>query len=285
MHPIDRKNRRYSSIILIIALIIALFTVIRNPYYIIALGIFAFYAMTLQLEAIPKFILIALLTIFTYPTIYFIEYLLAKDGALPTGDAYEQFIQSALYTSFVLTIPLFAFSIYFVQLVKTADNEKDHYDLIKNYPYLICSEHHTRTKSYSSFGYKGVKCRVGRKCLVHNNIKVSVKLVGLIGLIENGKAIDKDYYVSLWDHRYKKIRYGDYDIIEIHENKYLKNYDFIISKIITFFANEIRRYKPINEVIVKVIGNPPLSENTKRLLERHFLKVEYLIPELEEVEA
>jgi hypothetical protein len=283
MHPIDRKNKRYSIVILAIALIIASVCIARNPYYSIAIGIFAIYSVTLQIEIMPKVILVALLTVFTFPAIYFTEYLLANQGILPINDPLRQFSQSAMLTAFVLIAPLFAFSIYFIQLVKTAENEKDHYDVIEKHPYVICTEHFTRTKKYTSFTYKGVKCRVGKKCLAHNHIKPAVHLIGLIGMIENGKSVDNDYYVTLWDHRYRKIRYGDYDIIEIHESNEVKDYDFIIAKIITFFDNEINRYKPINRVEVRIVGNPVLSENTIRLLEKHFMKVEYYVYEQEEV--
>ncbi len=283
MHPIDRKNKRYSIVIFSIALIIALACLVHNPYYLLAIVFFAIFTTTLQMELAPQVVLIALLTIFTLPAIYLTEYLLAKDGVLPVDDAYRQFLRSATLTVFVLIVPLFAFSIYFIQMVKTAENEKDHYDVIEKYPYVICTEHFTRTNKYASFTYKGVKCRVGKKCLAQNYIKPAVQLIGLIGLIENGNTIDNNYYVTLWDHRYWKIRYGDYDIIEIHESDEVKDYDFIIAKLITFFSNEINRYKPINRVEVRIVGKPALSENTIRLLKKHFLKVEYYVYEQEEM--
>ena len=283
MHPIDRKNKRYSIVILTIAVIIATVGIIRNPYYSIIIGVFAIYAMTLPIDIVPKIVLVALLSIFTLPAIYFTEHILANQGALPVNDLLRQFMQSATLTTFALIVPLFAFSIYFIQLVKTAENEKDHYEVIEKHPYVICTEHFTRTKKYTSFTYKGIKCRVGKKCLVHNQIKPAVNLVGLIGRIEEGKTLNNDYYVTLWDHRYRKIRYGDYDVIEIHKNNEVKDYDFIIAKVITFFSNEINRYKPIDRVKVRIIGNPGFSANTIRLLEKHFMKVEYYVYEPEEV--
>jgi len=285
MHPIDKKNKIYASVIFVIALAILIFSLVRNPYYAIGLGVLVFFVVTLPLDVIPKFILLSLWVIFSLPAIYLAEYLLIADGILLSDDAYQQFIESALLTIFVLIVPLFAFTIYFIQLVNTAYNEKEHYDVIEKHPYIICTEHHTRTKKYSSFTYKGVKCRIGKKCLARNKIKHAVKLVGLIGLLENGKSVDNSYYVTLWDHQYRKIRYGDYDVIEIHENAEVKNYDFIISKIILFFTNEIKRFKPMREVVIIIVGRPKISENTKRMLEKHFLKVVYLVPELQEVEV
>jgi hypothetical protein len=285
MHPIDKKNKRYSVVILVLALIISVFCIINNSYYAIVTGIFAIYSITFRIEVVPKIVLVGILTIVAFPSIYLIEYLF-NQGAIPSNSPIE--LGSAMsigYTSLVLLFPLFVLSLYFLQIVKTAKNQKDHYEVIDKHPYIICNEHYTRTKKYKSFTYKGVKCRVGKKCLIHSNIQKAVHLVGLIGLIEDGKTVDNDYYITLWDHRYRKIRYGDYDIIEIHENNEVKDYDFIIAKVITFFSNEINRYKPFNEVLVKVIGNPPISENTKRLLEKHFMSLEYVVPELGEVYA
>jgi len=283
MHPTLKKNKKYAGIIFVIAIIISFFCIIRNPYYLIAIGVLAFYTVTLQIEWVPKLVLTALMTIFVFSAIYIVENLLATEGTFSKADQLDQFIQSAIYVTIVMIIPLFVLSIYFVQVVQTAENEKEHYDVIHKHPYVLCTEHHTRTKKYTSFVYKGVKCRVGKKCLSQNHIIPAVNLVGLIGVIETGKVIENDYYVTLWDHRYRKIRYGDYDIIEIHESDEVKDYDFIISKIITFFTNEINRYKPLNRVAIRVIGNPDYDENTKRLLEKHFLKVEYFETKSESV--
>jgi hypothetical protein len=119
-------------------------------------------------------------------------------------------------------------------------------------------------------------CRVGKICHKNKSLIKANELIGLIGVMERGKLINDEYYVTLWDHRLRKIRYGDYDIIEIHNNKDINDYDFVISKVITFFYNEIDRYKPLKEVDIRIIGDLPISENTLHLLQKHFSKLEFI---------
>ena len=108
-------------------------------------------------------------------------------------------------------------------------------------------------------------------------------MIGFLGISFKKQAMNGDFYIVLWNPKSRKITNGDYDIIEIHESSKIKDYDAIISKIIDFLYNEIKRFKPINEVVVRIIGNPQISESTKRRLEEHFLKVEYLVPKLEKI--
>ncbi len=276
MHPIDKRNKTYASIIAVLAIAILAFYLLQNTYFLIALGALAIVAMTIPINFPSKLVLLALWVILIFPLINLTDYLFDINYVLKKNDEYLQFMRIVVFVITVSITPMFVFTIYYVQVVRTAKKEKKYYNIIEKYPHTICSEHHTRTKKYNYFTYKGLKCRIGKRCLVHNNIKPAIKLVGLIGMIENGKVADNNYYVTLWDHRYRKIRYGDYDVIEIHENPEVWNYDFIISKIILFFTNEIRRFKPMSDVSVVVVGHPPLAENTKRLLEDRFKTVEFI---------
>jgi hypothetical protein len=89
------------------------------------------------------------------------------------------------------------------------------------------------------------------------------------------QTIENNYYITIWDNLEEKVTDGDFDIIEIHKSQEIENYDKVIDKVVRFLYNEVDRYKPLNQVTVKVIGNIELTENTKRLLKKHFFKVEY----------
>ena len=149
-------------------------------------------------------------------------------------------------------------------------------DLIENFPYLICQEHLARTKIKNIFGYKKVVCRIDKNCVkYYKRIIVWKYLVGRIGDFKDTRFNNDSYYVDIWNHETKEIRDGDYDIIQIHENDVIEDFDGVIVKVVSYFYNELKRFKPISEVIVKIIGQPKISESTKRLLEKRFLKVEY----------
>ena len=285
MHPVDKKNMWLASTMLLMATIIATSFIFNNNHYAIPLVVLFLIAFSNNMELTHRLVLMAVFVVISFSVMGVVDHFLSKDASTIDMSKGDYFYLLATFAGILLIIPLFFTYAYFIQLTATIKNAKTHYSVIENSPYLICTEHHTRTKEYSMLGYKGVKCRKGKKCLRKKSIVHAVRLVGLIGIIENGKSVNNDYYVTLWDHRYRKIRYGDYDIIEIHESKDVKDYDFIISKIIAFFTNEINKYKPINEVFVRVVGRPSIAENTKRLLQKHFLKVEYLVGELEEVEV
>ncbi|MEN8118751.1 MAG: hypothetical protein ABFS35_00290 [Bacteroidota bacterium] len=280
MHPIDKKNKNFAIIILTIAVFVAVFCIFRNKYYLIALAAFGILALANTLNVKHRLVLMGIFVAIGFPVILVLDYYLSQDVSFTTKGAYEHFWMSFIFAAIILITPFFFAYAYFIQIIITATSQKIHYAIIEKYPYLICTEHYTRTRDYTIMGYRSVRCRKGKKCLRRNKIGMAVRLVGLIGLIENDKLFENDYYVTLWDHRSGKIRYGDYDVIEIHNNEEIKDYNFVISKIITFFYNEIDRYKLINEVSIRVVGDVPISENTKRLLEQHFLKVEYLTEEL-----
>lgn len=77
----------------------------------------------------------------------------------------------------------------------------------------------------------------------------------------------------MWYHRYIKIRYGDYDIIEIRNSNEIEDYDFAILKVFTFFNNEIDRYKPIKLTKIRIVDNPLIPDNTMHLLHNNFERV------------
>lgn len=276
MNSFDKRNRIYISIIAGLAVVITLVSLIIDSHNIFPLIVFIIAALTNNLKLIHRIIFLGIITIIAFPIILLIGHLLPKENFSDPHFVLNQYLVT-LYCSApaVAIVVVIAYFLY-TQTLETALNQKKHNEIIGKFPYLICRKHLTRTKEYSTLGYKSVSCRIGKRCLRKADIQHTVNLVGLIGMIENGKTVSNDYFVTLWDHRYRKIRYGDYDIIEIHESNEMKDYDFVISKIITFFYNEINRFKPLREVTLRIVGNPPISENTKRMMHKHFLNVEYI---------
>jgi hypothetical protein len=159
------------------------------------------------------------------------------------------------------------------KLQKFAQREKRDYAKIQNYPNLICKKHLSRIVLKDMLVYKNIQCRINDEC-DENDVIHARQLIAVIGKSIN-QTIGDDYYVNIWDRQEGKVIDGDFDIIEIHKSKEIENYDAIINNVIRYYSNEINRYKPISQVIVSVFGDIELSENTKRLMEKHFLKVEY----------
>jgi hypothetical protein len=178
---------------------------------------------------------------------------------------------------FSVAIP-FLFYKFWGRIIKNildaATNEKSSYSIMKKHPYLICTEHHLRPDLKKRFGYKNINCRMEDKCLADDKVIYAKNIIGVLGKdVIHGSSND-NYYIPIWNENEQRIDNADYDIIEIHESSEIKDYNAVINKIIDFLYNEINRYKPINEVVVKIIGNPQISESTKRRLEEHFFKVE-----------
>ena len=275
MHPVDKKNKILLIIIAVFAIPLTLIAIIRNPFNLMVLVVLAILAFANSINTKHSIILLGILTVTGFSMILAMDYYLVSHGY---SDIENGSFKHFLLIMFFLVpgfIPLMLVHLYFYDVLKVSASQKEYFDLINKSPYLVCMDHFTRTKERSALMFKTVRCRHGKKCLDNDRITHAVNLVGLIGKIENGKQTGADYYVTLWDHRVNKIRYGDYDVIEIHYTKDISNYDFVINKVFTFFDNEIDRYKPLGDVVVKIFGKVPITENTKKILENHFLKVEY----------
>jgi len=283
MHPVDKKNKHFTILICVLAIGITSACVIINPAYLIV--IIAYIIFGIEKRKVIKNIipLTAAYIIIGNIVILILDNFLFKFIFSEPFQAPIRFLLS-LSSFFIL------FSIHFLKfqnllLLKIIKNEKEHFTLISKYPDLLCRKHHTRTKQSKILGFRKINCRTSWFCFGQRRIREVKQLIGLIGKEYERWTFEKNYYVTLWNSKSGKINNGDYDVIEIHESNSIEDYNAVINKVIDFQYNEINRYEPISEVVVKIIGHPQISESTKRRLEEHFLKVEYLIPELEEVEA
>ena len=158
---------------------------------------------------------------------------------------------------------------------KVIDQERKN-RIAKDFPHLICSKHLSRTFMQSHFIYNSAICRKDANCSTENII-VAKQLTGLIGKSSQTEINNGTFYIELISKDNQTIINGDYDVLEVHKNAEIRDYDAVINKVTSFLYNELDRYKPINEITIRIFDDIPISENTKRLLEKRFGKVEYLI--------
>lgn len=96
--------------------------------------------------------------------------------------------------------------------------------------------------------------------------------IGVIGPIPPQTNVDV-IYVELWGYSMRPVHGADIDELEIHRGN-MFDYDFVVQSVANTLHNDVGRPKPLKAVPVRLIGNPPLSEQTRRLLENTFAKVE-----------
>ncbi len=269
----DEKLNLYLLGLTGFALIVTIFSAVLNPYCLILLLLFGLYLLDNRHRFKSALTVIDFVIIISFPTLLLIQYILYRKT--PHIVESEQFLASAMLTVVVLIVPFFIFYNLFVKVLIVANHEKDNFEVINAYPNIICKDHLAKTKQYSTLGFKTIHCRKSKRCFAKGKIK-ALNLVGLIGDLNDGEECENDYYVTLWDYENKKINDGDYDIIEIQESEKIDDFDAVVNKVIAFFYNELNRFKPIAEVRIRIVGNPPISESTKRLLKERFLKIEQI---------
>jgi hypothetical protein len=270
------KNRKniYGIIVILAAVAITTYCIILNVYCAFLLPVCALIAFDNKMKLKHKLVLAAIFLIISFPTVMVAEYIFQKlnnDPSIPFRD----FILSSIFSAIFLIFPFFLIFRYFINKVGLANPDYANYFMASKYPNLICTQHLTKIRLIMVYGEKYISCRINEKCLTEKKIIYAKHLVGLIGKIDRDKRRKGNYYVTLWNHKTQEMRNGDYDIIEFHKNNEIEDYNSLIAKIVSYFYNELNRYKPINEVIVRIIGDIEISESTKRWLEKNFLKVEY----------
>jgi hypothetical protein len=161
--------------------------------------------------------------------------------------------------------------------VDASKNVKLHQSVIENYPHLFCRQHKTKTIFHELLNYPVVSCRIGKRCLSEKNLLTDIeKSVGLTGIIEDSKQIENKYYTTIYDHKTAYYTNADIDIWEIHNNEEIDDYNAVIDRTYRLMQNDLKRQVPLCEVIVRIYGNPKLSQSTQSLLKFNFLSVEYL---------
>jgi hypothetical protein len=189
----------------------------------------------------------------------------------------EKFIPNFLIAIAILAIPFYLIYNFYVKKVGLAiDEERQNYTT-KSHPYLICKEHYTRTHTtVIGVDYIRVKCRAGNNCAKEKKLTYAKQLIGIVGKPVTRSYYKGNYYVAMWDPENKLVVNGDYDIIEIHENPGINDFDAIVNKIIAMFYNDVDRYIPIYQVVLKIVGNPEFTTSTQRLIDKSFTNIKYL---------
>ncbi len=178
-----------------------------------------------------------------------------------------------------VTLLLVPFGLFFNDFEQKVIDHAKKNRIAKKFPHLVCAKHHTRTFMESHFIYSAAICRNDADCS-SENIIVAKELIGFIGKIEQKKVNNGKHYVELFSKDSQTVINGDYDIIEVYKSSDIQDYDAVIYKVTSFLYNELDRYKPVNEITFRISDDIPISESTKRLLEKQFGKVEYLMQEL-----
>ena len=102
------------------------------------------------------------------------------------------------------------------------------------------------------------------------------EIIGLIG--GNVKGIRQQgnkAYIGIWSKSSKKAGNADIDILEIRNTPGI-SYDYAINDVIKTLKNDVSRPgNYLKNIPVVLKGNPPVSENSMRLLEQEFKEIRY----------
>ncbi len=274
---IVRIHKFFVIAITALAFLVAVRYAIKNPlslFIIISNGILAIFIwkkIRYPLVLVSVYLILSCL-VFTYLTVV--------NSQSPSNFLYnanEMVIPNFAITIIILSLPFYFIYKYYIAKVGLAiDEEKQNYKA-KNHPYLICKEHFTRTKTIViGEDFVRIKCRTGKNCAQEKKLTYAKRIIGIVGKPVVRNYYRGNYYVAMWDAENKQAVNGDYDIIEIHNNPEINDFDAIINKIIALFYNDVDRYIPIYRVTLKIIGSPVFSTSTQRLIDKSFTNIKYL---------
>lgn len=146
--------------------------------------------------------------------------------------------------------------------------------LLELYPYLLCTKCRLRAKRQKARvillnSHTYVACRGCGSSL--DLIKGIKKVIGLIGGDVDDSRVDGErVYVNLWAEAQKAARNADIDLLEIRNSSNI-TYDYAINAVWVALTNDASRpRKYVKRIPVILKDNPPLSENSRRILEREF---------------
>jgi len=273
MHPVDKKSALYIGFLLILVSPVIVFFWLKSIIFIFLTVIILLLIDRSIRELTHSFLLTIILSTYIFIVFFIIKQILVLNTE------WNFFLLIITLTVSIIIPALSYIHIYtfYLRIADAAKNEKNNYFAVKRFPYLICEKHFTKTVLVRRLGYKEIRCRKGKLCFARKKLVYAKQIIGVIGKDEMISTQIGDYYISLWNENDQAVKDADYDAVEIIENNTIKDYNAIINKVVNFLYNEIDRYKPINEVVVRVFGNPDISESTKRLLNKRFKKVEYII--------
>ena len=282
MNPIERKNKMLLIVLISLTLLATIFLGRINPLYFIFPAVNFLLIMFRNKSAKQKVLLFCIYLLYGFIVILIIEFVVLSYILKEPPNNLDSFLFSSFFLFFAF-IPLKIIERHIGKVKTIALKQKEYYDIPDKFPDfpnrssdLICDMHFTRIVEKSLFGHKIVHCRTSKKCFSLGRIIHARLLIGVIGDYKRSRKFDDEYSTMIWNNETKTIIDGDYDVIEIQEGSEIEDYNSVVNKIITFLYNQIKRYKPVKEITIRVEGNPPISESTKRLLEERFLKIEYL---------
>jgi hypothetical protein len=276
MHPVEKKSQRLTIYTCILAAIVAVLAFIANKSYLLIVIVHVIFWYDNR-KKIPKAETITAIFLITSCILTFtIEFYIITPIFEDYYNAILKLLLSFSITMLIFIVPYYFIYRHFMDVLGMAVVEKKNYFAFKRHPNLLCTSHLVRTGMKKELGFRDVYCRIDKSCMNKKNVIYAKHLAGLIGKKEKSRGFQGTYYVTLWDNKRKTIKNGDYDIIEIHKSNEIKDYDAVISKVTSFFYNELNRYKPINQITIRIFDNVTISESTKRLIEKHYQRIEYV---------
>jgi len=94
------------------------------------------------------------------------------------------------------------------------------------------------------------------------------QIIGVIGDFKKIKSA-KSLVVKLFSNTERQARNADIDRLEIHAGQKM-DYDYAVNAVIIALSEDHNRPRPLSKVPVTLYGNPPLNENSRRLLAKEF---------------
>jgi len=193
----------------------------------------------------------------------------------------QEFKTPFLSFIFCVSIPDFILynflSYYTTNLINAAYNEYKHPQLVANSDKAICNIHVTRVLNEKYLFFKTVNCRKDKSCSSDGKLDYPVEnIVGVIGDMVKENLSKNNFYINIWNQEYKKFHNGDFDVIEIRETSEIKDIDSVIQRLYRFLFNDTSRTKPLEEVKIKIVGNPEIDDNSIRFLKDKFFEVEFV---------
>jgi len=271
----EQKNWLIRLVIIALTLVAITTLAIINTLYLAFFVGYFFVVLFSKSEEKEKLIQFCIYSLLGFIILLIADFLILRNVFQEPYHYVKAFFYNSIF--FLLSfVPIGMLEAHLKKVETISARQKERYKIVSKFPDLICDMHFTRTVEKSFLGHKIVRCRTSKKCFSFGRIIHARLLVGIIGDYRWSRLFEDEYSTMIWNNETKTIFDGDYDVIEIREGDEIEDYDGAVNKVIAFLYNQIKRYKPIDEIVIRIAGNPRISESTKRLLEERFLKVVYL---------
>jgi len=177
------------------------------------------------------------------------------------------------YFVFTFGLSLFRFKKKY-KLMSAYKLERQLNQLEQSGPLFFCPTHRVRCKKrYTVWPYQVLVSRIDPNYETTSNLQLARQIVGVMGYSADMPQKADHFYFDVWDEEQKRIRNGDLDALLIRKTDGIKDYDRMLQQLFVALQSDLNRPRPIHEIEVVLINDPPLSANSLTLLEQNFGKV------------